>query len=216
MRLVSALKHLAAGEFVCPVRFPDEFEALTSGEGRQKADEWLGAIGYRLAQLGDEGAFFMAYAILDGDAKAKVREELKTLRDRLTPAVMFLETLRQAQSRAAQLQPGDEVVHSEVLERVRSNALLDRRIAEMKDLYGSRANESTSDRLTKILVLLEQDGYLTLTNPSFKVYRITGKIAYLYQLLAFMAENLPGMADVGVSDQMEERQVPLSEARDES
>lgn len=216
MRLESALKLLAAGQFVCPVRFPDEFETLSSSEGSNKAEEWLGTIGYRLAQLGEEGAFFMAYSILDGEGKGKVREELKSLRDRLTPAVMFLETLRQAQSRAAQLQPGDEVVHSEVLERVRSNALLDRRIAEMREVHGARANESTADRLTKILDLLEQDGYLTLTNPSFKVYRITGKISYLYQVLAFMAENLPEMADTGVSDQMEDRQAPLSEAADDS
>ncbi|WP_288251606.1 hypothetical protein [uncultured Hydrogenophaga sp.] len=212
MRLETALKQLAAGEFVCSVRFPDEFALLSSEEGRQKAEQWLSAIGYRLVQLGEEGAFFMAYAILDVDAKSKVREELKTLRDRLTPAVMFLETLRQAQYRAAQLQPGDEVIHSEVLERVRTNALLDRRIAEMKDVYGSRATESTSDRLTKILDLLEQDGYLTLTSSSFKVYRVTGKISYLYQLLAFMAENLPEMADGEMSDQMDERQIPLDEA----
>lgn len=212
MRLETALKQLAAGEFVCPVRFPDEFALLSSAEGRDKAEQWLSAIGYRLAQLGEDGAFFMAYAILDVDARSKVREELKTLRDRLTPAVMFLETLRQAQSRGAQLQPGDEVIHSEVLEKVRTNALLDRRIAEMKDVYGSRATESASDRLSKILDLLEHDGYLTLTSSSFKVYRVTGRIAYLYQLLAFMAENLPEMADGELSDQMEDRQLPLDEA----
>lgn len=212
MRIESALKQLAAGEFVCSVRFPDEFDALSSPEGRQKANEWLGAIGYRLAQLGEDGAFFMAYDYLDAQAKGKVRDELRNLRDRLQPVVAFLETLRQAQSRGAQLQPGDEVVHSEVMEAVRLSAMVERRLSEMKDVHGSRATESASDRLSRILELLEEEGYLALTNANFKTYRVTGKIAYLYQLLAFMAEHLPEMADSSVNDQMEERQATLDDA----
>ena len=98
MRIESALKQLAAGEFVCDVRFPEEFDVLSSPEGRHKANEWLGTIGYRLAQLGEDGAFFMAYDYLDAEAKNKVRDELRNLRDRLQPSVAFLETLRQAQS----------------------------------------------------------------------------------------------------------------------
>lgn len=212
MRIESALKQLAAGEFVCSVRFPDEFDALRSPEGHQKAKEWLEAIGYRLAQLGEDGAFFMAYDYLDVEGKGRVREELRGLRDRLQPVVSFLETLRQAQSRGVQLQPGDEIVHSEVMEAVRLSALVGRRLSEMKDVHGSRANESASDRLGRILDLLEQEGYLTLTNVNFKTYRITGKITYLYQLLAFMAEHLPEMAESSVVDQMEERQTTIDDA----
>lgn len=212
MRIESALKQLAAGEFVCNVRFPDEFDVLSSPEGRQKATEWLSAIGCRLAQLGEDGAFFMAYDYLDVEAKGRVREELRGLRDRLQPVVSFLETLRQAQSRGAQLQPGDEIVHSEVMEAVRLSALVERRLAEMKDVHGSRANESASDRLGRILDILGQEGYLVLTNENFKTYRVTGKITYLYQLLAFMAEHLPEMAESSVVDQMEERQVTIEDA----
>ena len=59
--LKSALKLLAKGEFVCHVRFESEYEALATQEGQRQAQEWLSAVGYRLARLHDEGAFFMAY-----------------------------------------------------------------------------------------------------------------------------------------------------------
>lgn len=211
MRIESALKRLAEGEFVCSVRFQDEYEALSSPEGKRKATEWLEAIGYRLARLGEDGAFFMAYDFLDQDAKARVREELRSLRDKLQPVVSFLETLRQAQSRGAQLQPGDDIVHSEIMEAVRHSALVERRLGEMRDVHGSRASESANDRLGRILELLEQEGYLSLKNQNFKTYRVTGKITYLYQLLAFMAEHLPEMAESSVSDQMEE-QITIAQA----
>lgn len=58
--LKSALKLLAKGEFICPVRFDAEYEALESPEGHRKAQEWLQTIGYRLARLPDEGAFFIS------------------------------------------------------------------------------------------------------------------------------------------------------------
>src|SRR2546428_4644304 len=62
-KIESALKHLAKGDFICSVHFPDEFDALQDPVGRKKATEWLQTIGYRLARLSDEGAFFMAYEV---------------------------------------------------------------------------------------------------------------------------------------------------------
>jgi hypothetical protein len=208
--LESTLKRLAEGEFVCNIRFPDEYEVLSSPEGREKAEAWLGALGYRLCQLEEDGAYFMAYGHLDQEAKTKVRDEIRNLRDRLQPAVRYLETVRQLESRGAQLQPGSEVALSSLMETVRGSAPLERRLEQMKDVFGSRTGEAAVDRLERILSLLEADGYLHLANPSHKVYVVTGKVTYLYQLLAFMAEHTPQMSE-GVDDKMEE-QMDLSAA----
>jgi transcription initiation factor IIE alpha subunit len=200
----SALMRLAEGTFVCEVAYPDEYAALSTPEGRQKAEDWLGAIGYRLARLGDEGAYFMAHAIIvSTEVRAKIREEMRTIRDRLEPAVGFLETLRQAQGRNPQLQPGDVFWESEISEAVRTNAMLERRLNEMRDIHGTRSSESAIDRVKRILALLEDDGYIVVTNPNHRAYRVTGKVSYLYQLLAVIAENTTHLEESAVSDQME-------------
>jgi hypothetical protein len=206
----SALKRLAEGVFVCPVAYPDEYAALDSPEGNQKAQEWLDAIGYRLARLTEDGAFFMAHAIVTTDVRARIREEMRNIRDRLEPAAGFLETLRQAQGRNPQLQPGDVFWESEISEAVRSNAMLERRLNDMRDIHGARTGESAIDRVKRILSLLEEDGYLVETNPNHKAYKVTGKVAYLTQMLAFMAENTPHLADSSVIDQMEAQTDMLS------
>lgn len=192
----SALKRLSQGEFVCKVRYPDEFEALDSPQGRERAGAWLGEIGYRLCQLEDDGAYFMAYATLDQDAKAAVRDALARMRDLLQPTVRYLETVRQALGRDEQLQPGHEVALSALIEAVRASSSLDRRLDQMRDIYNSRTGEASTDRLARILDLLEKEGYLHLANPSHKVYLVTGKIKYMYQLLAVMAEHTPQMNEV--------------------
>lgn len=203
-RLEAALKRLAEGAFVCEVAYPDEYAALSTPEGRQQADNWLAAIGYRLARLSDEGAFFMAHAIVvTPEVRTKIRQQALAIRDELQPAVGFLETLRQAQGRNALLQPGDSFFEDQLVEAVRSNALLERRLTDMRELHGARTGEAAVDRIRRILALLVADGYLVETNPSHRAFQLTGKVAYLYQLLAVMAENTPHLQDNSVSDQME-------------
>jgi hypothetical protein len=204
-RLESALRRLAEGEFVCQVRYPAEYGALVTEAGRAHAEQWLEAIGYRLCQLEADGAFFMGYSSIEPEGKARLRDEMRNLRHRLDPAVRFLETLRQAQGRTAQLMPGDIVVHDEIMSAVRTNAALDQRLSEMRDVHASRLTESAADRLDRILVQLEKDGYLQLANPNFRTYTVTGKIVYLYQLLAFMNEHVPQMNDEGAGDQIEQQ-----------
>lgn len=210
-QLRSALRHLAAGEFIDDVRFKDEFEALSTPEGHQRAKDWLEAIGYQLVQLEEGGAFFSAHSQLDLETKAAVREDMRNLRQKLHPAVQFLETIRQGQGRGASLRPGDLVTLDELMSAARSNAAFDQRLQDMKDVWGARATDSSQDRLERILMLLVRDGYLKEENPNHKVFVVTGKITWLYQLLTLMDENLPQMNDEGMVDQMDQ-QLPLQDS----
>jgi hypothetical protein len=208
-RLEFALRHLAEGQFVDEVRYPEAFEVLSTPEGREKATQWIEAMGFRLCQLEEGGAFFMAYGYLDMEAKTKVKEEMRLLRARIQPAVMFLETVRQAQGRGAQLQPGDLLPLDVLMGAVRADVSLQQRLDDMREVPNSKAADPAADRLVHILNWLEREGFLVQTNTQHKVYQVTGKITYLYQLLQFMAEHVPQLAEEGVSDQLE--QLPLTE-----
>jgi hypothetical protein len=199
----SALKRLAQGCVICTVRFPEEFEALQDPDGRKKAEEWLEAIGYRLARLHDEGAFFMAHAVATTEMRSRFREELKNVRSKLEPLVGFMETVRQAQGRNPQIHAGDIFWESEISEAVRNSSLLDRRLADMRDINNARITDSSIDRVRRMLAQLESEGYLVETNPTNKGYQVTGKIDYLYQLIAFIAENTPHLSEDAVNDQVD-------------
>ncbi len=204
--LKSALKLLAKGEFICPVRHEVEYEALDTPDGRQQAQEWLQAIGYRLARLHDEGAFFMAYdESLTNETRARIREELKSVRNRLEPYIGFLEALRQAQGSDPQLHAGDVIWLTNISETVRNSSLLERRFADMRELADGRVSDggATVHRVQRMFKLLEDDGYLKLTNEVSKGYTFTGKVDYLYQLIAFIAENTTYLSDEQVVDQID-------------
>lgn len=202
-RLESALKRLAQGSFVCEVHYPEEFAVLQDPAGRSEAEKWLESIGYRLARLSDDGAFFMAHAVATTEMRARFRDELKSIRTKLEPLVGFMETLRQAQGRNPQIHAGDMFWESEISEAVRGSSLLERRLSEMRELSGARVTDSSIDRVRRMLAQLEQEGYLVETNPTNKGYQVTGKIDYLYQLIAFIAENTPHLSDDAVVDQLD-------------
>lgn len=200
--LEAALKRLAEGCFVCAVHYPEEYAALQEADGRRQAEAWLAAIGYRLARLEQEGAFFMAHAIVTAELRSRLRDELRTVRGRLEPVVGFMETLRQAQGRHPQIHAGDMLWESEISEAVRGSALLERRLLEMREIGGARVTDSAIDRVRRMLTQLQNDGYLVETNPTNKGYRVTGKIDYLYQLIGFIAENTAHLADELMNEQI--------------
>lgn len=199
----SALKRLAEGCFICQFNYPDEFAALLDPDGRSRAETWLSEIGYRLARLNDDGAFFMAHAIVTGEMRARLREELKSVRGRLEPMVGFMETVRQAQGRDPQIHAGDMIWESEISEAVRASATLERRLSEMRDISGARVTDSAIDRVRRMLAQLQAEGYVVETNPAVKGYQVTGKIDYLYQLIGFIAANSTQLADDEVVDQID-------------
>ena len=212
--LKSALKLLAKGEFVCKVRFESEYEALATQEGQQQAHEWLSAVGYRLARLHDEGAFFMAYdESPTTDTRARIREELTTVRPRLVPYVASSNLLREAQGSDPQLHAGDVVWLTEISEAVRNSSALERRLADMRELADNRVTDSgaTVFRVQKMFKILEEAGYLQQTNEVSKGYTFTGKVDYLLQLIAFINENTPHISDDQVVDQIDP-QARLEEA----
>lgn len=164
------------------MRYPEAYECLESAEGRKAAEAWCEAIGYRLARLGEDQAFFMAHAVVTSEMRTKFRDELKVIRNKLEPYIGFLETLRQAQSRNPQVHAGDMIWESEISEAVRGSALLERRLSDLKELKGGLVVDSTNDRVRRMLQQLEHEGYLVETNPVNRGYQITGKVDYFYSI----------------------------------
>ncbi len=201
--LETALKRLAEGRFVCEMRYPEEFAVLQEAEGRRRADAWLSAIGYRLARLSEDGAFFMAHAVVTPALRLRLRDELRAVRGKLEPVVGFMETLRQSQGRSPHIHAGDMLWESEISEAVRASPLLERRLLDMREIGGARVSDSAIDRVRRMLAHLQNEGYIVETNPTSKGYQVTGKIDYLYQLIGFIADNTAQLSDDDVVDRID-------------
>lgn len=153
------LKLLLAGEYICPVRYRTEFELLADATEREEVDAWLLSLGMRLARLGDEGAFFLAYDYIGPKEITQVKNELLKFRDEYGPAVLLLDFIRQADAGRVQLSPGEYLVLYQLEAAVSQSSMLETQLKGLLSVITNAAMRNTNhENLRRLLDHLARDG----------------------------------------------------------
>ena len=197
------LHKLLAGEYICPIAFPPEYEQLQDDAVRTDVEAWLDQLGMRLARLGDDGAFFMAPAQLQPAQLNRVKDELLRFRDVYGPWIRMLNLIRLAKE-GFHCVMGDYVQVAELETAINESSTLE---GQLRQLHGVIANaaarHSNREFLKRLLEHLKADGLLVLVNPQSETYRVTGKIDQLHAVLEFIAEHEAVMT-FSVDDQLQD------------
>lgn len=185
-----ALKLLLEGAYICPIRFPDEFNLLQDEEEQEQVNDWLEKLNMRLARLGDEGAFFMAPAYIGANDVTQVKNELMRFREVYGPAVLFLDFIRQTDASRYYLSPGEYIALYELEALVSQSTMLETQLKTLQSIIsGASARQTNHENLRRLLEHLAKDGYMVLADKNSGTYRVTGKIEQLYAVLQFLDEN---------------------------
>ena len=183
------LRCLLDGNYICEYAFPQEYVYLTSDNNESFVNEWLSAIDMRLARVGDDGAFFMAPQSLSTDDNARIREEFLRFRDVYGPAIRMLQVIRNAKDEFS-LNPGEYIQHAELVQRINEIAAL---AEQLRSLVGvireTDARYTNAELVKRLLEHLRKDGYLVIVDAATEMYRSTGKVMQLTQVLRFLGEN---------------------------
>ena len=198
------LQLLMAGEYLCPVRYPDEFNALNnSADQVENVNQWLTDIDMRLARIGDDGAFFMAPAKYTDRITTRIKAELRDFRDVYGPAVRMLDFIRQTKSENALCSPGERIQLVELETLVNGSTTLSAQLRALLDVIHS-GNPRVSDRenLQRLMEHLAKDVYVILVDKGSDTYQVTGKVEQLYAALSFLDDNKV-IEERDVDDQLE-------------
>ncbi|MBV7542233.1 hypothetical protein KW835_14130 [Acidovorax sp. sic0104] len=181
---------LLAGEYICDVRYPNEFEILQDELQQEQIDGWLAGINMRLARLNETGAFFMAPLVVTSDDHARLRRELLDFRDVYGPAIVMLDLIRQADSLGITLSPGEYIPLYELEQAVVNQGTLEMLLrTKLAVINEGNPRNSVRENLRRLLMHLAKDGYVFLASKETETYRVTGKIEQLYAVLQFLSEN---------------------------
>ena len=157
---------------------------------REDVDAWLLSLGMRLARLGDEGAYFLAYDYIGPKEITQVKNELLKFRDEYGPAVLLLDFIRQADAGRVQLSPGEYIVLYQLEAAVSQSSMLETQLKSLLSVITNAAMRNTNhENLRRLLDHLARDGYVVLANKDTGAYQVTGKIEQLYAVLQFLDEN---------------------------
>lgn len=184
------LKLLLAGEYICSVRFRDEFSILEEDDEQDAVNTWLESLNMRLARLGDDGAFFMAPAYIGPKEITQVKNELLKFRDEYGPAVLLLDFIRQTDAGRVFLSPGEYIALYQLEAAVSQSTMLETQLKSLLSVISNAAQRNTNhENLRRLLDQLVKDGYAILANKDSGTYQVTGKIEQLYAVLQFLDEN---------------------------
>ncbi|CAG9179997.1 hypothetical protein LMG23992_04137 [Cupriavidus laharis] len=185
------LKTILAGEFVCSVAHESEYNYLSDPDIRARVEANLNDLGCRLARTNpDDGAYYMAPRDVTTLAVTKIKEELRRFRDVYGPAVLLLDLIRHTNSTEIALSPGDVIRLATMEELIIESASLENQLNNLSGVIkGFNPRQSIRENFRRVLEQLREDGYVTLFNPQADIYKITGKIEYLYQIIEFISEN---------------------------
>ena len=183
------LRSLLDGQYLCAFAFPNEFAFLSDESDAVWVNQWLSALDMRLARVCDDGAFFMSPMEMQPSDTARIRDEFLRFRDNYGPFVRMLQMIRSAKDDFT-LQPGEYLQHAELVQSINENASFsDQLRALIGTIRDTEARYTNAELVKRLLAHLRKDGYLVLVNEATEMYRSTGKITQLTQVLTFLAEN---------------------------
>jgi hypothetical protein len=186
----SITKMLLAGEYICPYRYPTEFEILQDEQEHDEIDAWLAALERRIARLGTDGAFFMAPLMVTVDDQRQLKAAFLQFRDVYGPAVLMLDMIRQTDSLNITLSPGEYIPLYELEQAVSNSSTLEMQLKSKVLVIDNGSHRSTvRENLRRLMDHLVKDGYLMLANKETGTFRVTGKIDQLYGVLQYLSAN---------------------------
>lgn len=199
------LEALLAGQFICSIAFPLEYEDLQDEQVREAVSRWLAPLERRLARVNANGAFYMAPELIGTDEVRQVREEMRAYRDIYAPAFMALDLIRQADPDSVALEPGEYVQASRLETALGINPALE---MQLNSLSGSIRRfvlkNSMRDRIDAVLDHLTAEGFLVRVEKDRANYRFTGRVEHLWAIAEFIEQNEPIAKEIDTDNAQED------------
>lgn len=189
---------LLAGEFICAYTDHDAFSYLSDAQHYAEVNDYLAKIGLKLSNTRHGGAFFCAHIDINSGEKKAAKETFKQIKHTLRPLVSFLDLLMRAMQRDDLLVAGAVIEANQIMTIIDGNPSFRNELQSLANQ--AKLTDSTDrSRLNKLLELFEKNGYLTLANKDRDIYRVTGKIEYIQEVIEFLMEY-GAVPDVEESD----------------
>ena len=183
-------RRLLAGDFLCPYASPELHAWLLDEAARAEIDAWLARIGLRLALTRQGTAFYAAHASIGSEERHEAAEAFREVQQQLRPMVNFLVLAMRATQDDSVLMPGSLLEAAALHAAIDASPTLRQELqalaGSLRGLSGAATQRTLLDRLLK---LFADQGYLVLANAQRELYRVSGKVEYLYEVVDFLIEH---------------------------
>lgn len=206
--LRNTLQALLGKQFICDVSTPELFRLMRDPAFAKEVSDALEPFGRTLSIVGDEAspeAYFCGFIDLQNQQdREQVSKELMVMRDQIGDCIEFFRMIDQAGGNYLSLISGGELPYAKLLDSIENHEPYQ---IQLRDLGGlklfdnSRNAKDTGDRLMKVIKSMVDEGYLVKRQNESTVFVFTGKLSYLQQILAWLADYHGCAVDTPAGDE---------------
>lgn len=205
MNLRTILENLMAGAFICPVTNEPAYNYLSSEGGVSKINEAMLPFDRELAQLPDNGAFYLVSTDMTNKEDSNgIRKHFEECRDLVEPVVSFMVLISRVKPESGILTAGHVVRFSEILSAITSN---EHHIYQLNLLMSLKlfktSKQGTDDKLKALFKGMVDIGLLIEKNSAEMIYQVAGKINYIQEVMSFIVDHERIDLIEGTDDQAE-------------
>lgn len=188
------LEKLLEGAFICAETDEHHYRKLERENLREDLNHFLRPLNRRIAQSEDGSVFFLAYQQLDEHARAALSSQFNQTIQSLMPMLEWMQLVQETMGRDGALCAGDTIRLQEFALKVEDNQSLKQRLSQLASDRLFKSNSDQPDmQIKQLFKRIKELGYVHQPNKDSQVFRVTGKIEHLIELVRFIKdeENLP-------------------------
>lgn len=189
------LEVLLGGGFICQYAHPELHRQMRTPGFAEEITLALAPLGRTLGTIGEvetPDTYFARYIDLtEPTDRAAATLQLVAVRDQLRPCLEFIRLISRAGRSDICLAPGDIVSFADLLDSIEGHITYRDQLWDLSahELFSRSKNGKTiNDRLTLVLRALADAGYLVKRSSESANFVATGKMGYIFMLLAWIAE----------------------------
>ena len=184
------LELLLSGQFICQTKDEDAYRFLQSSANRAEVESQLSVLNRHLSSAAEGEVYFASYQHLTEPERKHLSQQFQDISSHLMPLVEWLLMVQEAMGTDIPLTQGSIIRLNELQTVVEDTPAYGEQLAKIArySLFGSKASELDA-QLKLIFKRLVELGYLVRPNQEKQIYKATGKIDYLFDVLKFIDET---------------------------
>lgn len=184
------LELLLSGQFICATLDEDAHRYLQSSANRAELEQQLAVLNRQLSSAADGEVYFCSYSHIFDDERKVLTSQFQEISNHLVPLVEWLLLVQEANATDMPLTQGTLLRLNELQTTIEDTPAFAEQLGKIArySMFGSKANEIDA-QLKLVFKRLVELGYLVRPNQEKQIYKATGKIDYLFEVIKFIDEN---------------------------
>lgn len=196
---------LLSGQFICPVTQATHYRQLQDPAVLEAINAYLRPLNRRVVFSAGGSVAYLSWCQVTPELRDDLDQHVGEVYRSLLPLLEWLLLVQEVQGRDGLVTAGDVLKQAEFVLRCEDNPGLRERLHKLAtDRFFNSSTDDVALQVRQVFKRLLEHGYVIQPSSERAVYRVTGKIDYLVELVRFLKdeENLPIEDDVAVQEEL--------------